>query len=211
MGGAPIRFRGSRRSRVGDGPRRAGLIGGSASAVRRGTTGRGWCTCLAATPEGPVPRPAVREMSQSWRARYRIRRGWTRIGGDRDHGPSSSRTRSTAFDVGALASSRGAANSGAGAYLCDVRLRRVAVIHRYPRHLRVAARRPALNLIRAFVGLMSTDAPGHGVSVSALEPVRDDSFSRLAPHGPLRCEKVRSSRIEQAQDHLSGWVGKVIT
>jgi len=209
MGGAPIRFRGSRRSRVGDSPRRAGLIGGSGSAVRRDTTGRWWCTCLAATREGPVPKPAVREMSQLWWALHRIRSGWTRVGGDRDHWPSSSCTRSPAFDVVALASSRGAANSGAGAYLYDVRLRRVAVIHRYPRHLCVAARRPTLNLIRTFVGLISTNAPGHGVS--APEPVRDDSLSRLAPHGPLRCEKVRSSRIEKAQDDSSGWVGKVVT
>jgi len=207
MGGAPIRFRGSRRSRVGDSPRRAGLIGGSGSAVRRDATGRWWCTCLAATREGLVPRPAVREMSQLWWALHRIRSGWTRVGGDRDHGPSSSCTRSPAFDVVALASARGAANSGAAAYLCDVRLRRVTVIHRYPRHFRVADRRPTLNLIRTFVGLISTDAPGHGVS--APEPVREDSRSRLAPHGPLRCEKVGPSWIGQARDDASGWAGQV--
>jgi len=210
MGGAPIRFRDARRSRVGDSLRRAGLIGGSGSAVRRDTTGRWWCTCLAGTREGPVPKPVVREMSQLWWARHRIRSGWTRVGGDRDHWPSSSCTRSPAFDVVALANSRGATDPGAGAYLHDVRLRRVAVIHRYPRHLRVAARRPTLNLIRTFVGLKSTDASGHGVS--APEPMQDDSLSSgLASHGPLRCEKVRSSRIEKAQGDSSGLVGKVVT
>lgn len=209
MRGAPIRFRDARRSRVGESLRRAGFIGGAGSAVRRDTTGRWWCTCMAATREGPVPKPAVRAMSQSWCALHPIRSGWTRAGGDRDHWPSSSRTRSPVSDVVALVSSRGAANSGAGAYLHDVRLRRVVVIHRCPRRLRVAARRPTFNLIRIFVGLIATDAPGHGVS--APEPVRDDSLSRRAPHGPLRCEKVRSSRIKKAQDDSSGWVGKVVT
>lgn len=183
MGGAPIRFRNSRRSRVGDGPRRAGLSGGSGSAVRHDTTGRWWCKCLAAAWEGPIPKPAVREMSQSWWALHRIRSGWMRVGGDRDHWPSSRCTRSPAFDVVAFASSRGAANSGAGTYLHGVRWRRMAVIPR--RHLRVAARRPTLNLIRTFVGLISTDAPGHGVS--APEPVRDDSpSSRPARSATLR-------------------------
>lgn len=209
MGSAPIRFRDARRSRVGESPRRAALIGGAVSAVRGDTIGRWWCMCLAATREGPVPKSAVREMSQSWWPLHPIRSGWTRAGGDRDHWPSSSRTRSPAFHAVALVSSRGAANSGAGAYLHDVRLRRMAVIHRCPRSLRVAARRPTLSLIRIFVGLISTDAPGHGVS--ALEPVRGDSLSRRASHGPLRCEKVRSLRIKKAQDDSSGWVGKVVT
>lgn len=210
MGGAPIRFRDApRRRRVGESPRRAGMIAGAGSVVRRDTTGRWWCTCMAATREGLVPKPAVREMSQSWCALYPIRSRWTRVGGDRDHWSSSSCTRSPVSDVVALVSSRGAANSGAGAYLHDVRLRRVVVIHRYPRHLRVAAWRPTLNLIRILVGLISTDAPGHGVP--APEPVRDDSPFRLAQYGPLRCEKVRSLRIEKAQDDSSGWVGKVIT
>ena len=186
-----------------------GFIGGAGSAVRRDMSGRWWCTCMAATRERPVPKPAVREMSQSWWPLHRIRSGWTRAGGDRDLWPSSSRTRSPVSDIIALVSSRGAANSGAGGYLHDARLQRMVVIRRYPRSLRVAARRPTLNLIRIFIGLISTDAPGHGVS--APEPVRGDSLSRWASYGPLRCEKVRSSRIKNVQDDSSGWVRKVVT
>ncbi|GEM_PF-5199025 len=189
MGRAPIRFRDARRSRVGESPSRAALIGGAGSAVRRDEIGRWWCMCLAATREKPVPEPAVREMSQSWWPLHPIRSGWARVGGNRDHWPSSSCTRSPVSDVVALVNSRGAANSGAGAYLHDVRLRRVAVIHRYPRHLRVAAWRSTLNLIRIFVGLISTDAPGQGVP--APEPVRDDSLSSR----PARSATLREGQV----------------
>ena len=131
--------------------------------------------------DGLAPTPAAREMSRLWWTRQRIRSGWVRFGRDRgrDHRPSSRCAWSPAFDVVALAGSRGAVNPGAGAYRHDARLRRATVIHRHPRHFRGVARRPMLGLIRTF-GLISTDAAAYRVSVPEL--VRVDSRATARAH-----------------------------
>lgn len=152
MGGAPIRFRGSWWSRVSDSPCQAGLIGSSGSAVRRDYRSLP-VRVPGSNAEGAVPKPMVREMSQSWWTRHRIRSGWTRVGRDRDHGSSSSCARLLAFNIVGLASPRSGAANPDGTGLYDVRLRHVAVLNRDPPDFRATDRQPTLNAIRSFSGL----------------------------------------------------------
>jgi hypothetical protein len=164
MGGAPIWFRGSRQSRVSDNPHRAGLIGSSGSTVRRGTTGRWWCRCLAATRKGRCP--------SRWSATCRSHGGCGT--GSAADGHALVGTAS----MGHLQAARGCSRSTSlslpvrgvvlptrtGAGLYNVRLRHVAVISRYPPDFRATDRQPTSNAIRSFPGLDSTDAtkvPGH--------------------------------------------------
>lgn len=123
--------------------------------------------------EVSVPWLAVREMSQSWSITRRIRSGRTHVGRARNHWPSSSCAsllRSTLLRFPA----RGARPTRQ-VLMCTTYGCGAGLVHGYPRHSRESARRPPLNLIRTFVGLISTDASGH--EMSAAKPVQDNSLA----------------------------------
>lgn len=206
MSGAPIRFRGSRRSRVSDNPRRAGLTGSSGSAVRRDTTGHRWCRCLATARKGRCPsRWSVTCRSHGGCGAESAADGRALVGtaimGHLQAAPGCSRSTSLSLPVrGVVLPTR----TGAGLY--NVWLRHVAVISRYPPDFRAVDRQPTADAIRSFPRLDSADAtkaPGHRPRIRC-----EAILPRPGARCRLRCERRRSMRIRRTRSESSELAGQ---